>query len=442
MSPSDDAAAPARTSHASVPSVPATARALRILLVSDYYPPFIGGVQRQVQLLARELSARGHHVEVATVWSPGAARWEMDGPVAVHRVRQLRSVITRLARPGKHHPPPFPDPVIVVGLRHVIGRMRPDVVHAYGWFSYSCAAALTGSDIPLVLSVRDYGYSCATRTMLHRGRPCSGPRLAKCLVCASRYHGPAKGAVATIGVRLFRPLLVRRVRAIHSISRYIREVVRRDFIDDRNTELLHVVLPSFREADPRPPSEADPRIASYLSRLPAEPFIMFAGALRREKGLVPLLEAYRRLETPPPLVLIGTAERDTPTEFPAGVLVVHDFPHEAVMAAWGRCLFGVLPSLWPEPLGSVVYEAMSCGKAVIGTVPGGHADMIEDGVSGRLVPAGDVDALADAMRELIDRPALRALIGRNARERAAQFTAGSVVPELESVYLSLASRGA
>jgi len=152
------------------------------------------------------------------------------------------------------------------------------------------------------------------------------------------------------------------------------------------------------------------------------------------KGINQLLEAYARLASPPPLVLIGTFEFDSPREFPPGVIVLENLPHHAVMAAWERCLFGVIPSLWPEPLGSVVYEGMSRGKAVIGTAPGGHTDMIVHGETGLLVPSGDVDALTQAMTELIDQAELRERLGNAARERARLFTASVAVPQFERFY--------
>ena len=104
------------------------------------------------------------------------------------------------------------------------------------------------------------------------------------------------------------------------------------------------------------------------------------------------------------------------------------------MAAWDRCLFGVLPSLLPEPLGSVVYEGMSRGKAIIGTTPGGHTDMIVDGETGYLVPAGDVAALVEAMQRLIEQPSLRDRLGRAGRLRARLFTADVVIPQFEQAY--------
>jgi len=128
--------------------------------------------------------------------------------------------------------------------------------------------------------------------------------------------------------------------------------------------------------------------------------------------------AYETLDSPPPLVLIATLDPDTPGRFPPGVRVLTDFPHEAVMAAWERCLFGVLPSLLPEPFGTVVCEAMSRERPVIATKPGGHTDMVVDGETGLLVPRGDVQALADGMRVLISDAELRERLGKAARVRA------------------------
>ncbi len=154
-----------------------------------------------------------------------------------------------------------------------------------------------------------------------------------------------------------------------------------------------------------------------------------------------LLEAYSRLEDPPPLVLLGTREADTPAELPPGAMIAGPMPHWAVLAAWERSLFGVLPSLWPEPFGSVVHEAMSRGRAVIGTAPGGHADMIEHGATGLLVPGGDAGALAAAMRTLVQEDAMRERLGAAARERAEQFSSAAVVPRFEALYGKVVAAG-
>jgi glycosyltransferase involved in cell wall biosynthesis len=221
------------------------------------------------------------------------------------------------------------------------------------------------------------------------------------------------------------------------VSSYVREIVRRDFLDEDSMSSGHVIHDVIGSV---PDSHADGVAgADEPDGLPSEPFILFVGAFRRIKGVFELLAAYQLLDPAPPLVMIGTLEPDSPTEFPPGVHLLLDLPHEAVLAAasLSRCLFGVMPSRFPEPFGTVVCEVMSSGKPVIGTIPGGHSDMIEDGETGLLVPRGDVQALAEAMQSLIDDPAKRERFGKASRERARQFTAEVSIPRLERLYEQL-----
>src|SRR5450756_1835077 len=132
-----------------------------------------------------------------------------------------------------------------------------------------------------------------------------------------------------------------------------------------------------------------------------------------------------------------------PRAFPAGVTVLLDVPHPDVMAAWERCLFGVTPSLWADPLPGVVREAMSKGKPVVGTSAGGITEMILEGETGLLVPPRDADALAAAIQRLVADRGLTERLGRAAREHVKSFALEAVVPRYEAFYydsLSLARR--
>ena len=159
--------------------------------------------------------------------------------------------------------------------------------------------------------------------------------------------------------------------------------------------------------------------------------MLFVGALRREKGIDDLLAAHASLGKPIPLVLIGTRESDTPAQLPADVIVLENASLPEILGAWDRAAFGVFPSRLPEPLGSVVYEAMSRGRAVIGTRPGGHEDMITDGEDGLLVPAGDSEALRAAIRRLVEDERFATSTREAARARADEFVARVSVPRLE-----------
>jgi glycosyltransferase involved in cell wall biosynthesis len=254
------------------------------------------------------------------------------------------------------------------------------------------------------------------------------------MACAGDYYGAPKGWFAALGVYLSKPLLKRKMTGLHSISTYVQEVTARQLgKSGEDRRLFEVTIPSFQTEAPLEPIAAGDELTRWLDRLPAKPFILFVGAFRKVKGLETLFDAYGRLTDPPPLVLMGTYERDSPAEFPAEAVILTDVPHEAVMAAWDRAMFGVMPSLWPEPLGSTVVEGMLRGRPVIGTSIGGHTDMLDES-NGVLVPQGDVEALQQAMEGLIDDPGRREALGRAAAERAADFVADSVLPRFERAY--------
>jgi glycosyltransferase involved in cell wall biosynthesis len=379
---------------------------------------------------------RGHEVDVVTPWHGSLPSFEHAANLSVYRVRQLRTALPALIRnPEQRHQPPFPDPVTIVGLRRLIARIKPELIHAYGWMAFSVATALGRKRIPMLISARDYGYFCATRTLLRKNEPCSGPAPIKCTACAADYYGPPKGVAATAGVYMCRPALARKMTGLHSVSTYVHDVTV-EHMRGSDDGLVEVTIPSFQEV----PSSEGIDIEGWLARLPAEPFILFVGAFRKVKGLETLFDAYRQLDSPPPLVLMGTYERDSPTDFPPEAVVLTDVPNAAVMAAWDKAMFGVMPSLWPEPLGATVAEGMSRGRPVIGTQLGGHADMLTDS-AGMLVPQGDVAALREAMAKLIGDPQLREEMGRAAAERARSFRAENVLPRFEEAYRTVIAAG-
>ncbi len=412
---------------------------LRIFIASDHYPPFYGGAHRQTELLAHELQLRGHEVCVATVWHPGLPTEQDASGVAVRRVKQLRTWLPWLSI-GTHqrHQPPFPDPISIIGLRRLIKDFQPDIVHSYGWISYSVAVALWGKDIPMLISARDYGYFCPTRSLLHNDHTCSGPELFKCLQCATGEYGAPKGVVSTLSVISERSILLRKTRGIHSVSQYVQEAMEHHLLgnpslsqDGKKAGIIQNVIPSFLL-----PEESD-RDPDFSKRLPSEPFILYVGGLQHRKGVGSLLTAYQKLRQPPPLVLIGYPAKDMPAKYPPGVTVLMSVPHTDVMEAWDRCLFGVTPSLWPDPSPGVVREAMSRGRAIIVTSVGGSSEMINEDKNGLLVPPGDDQALALAMQRLVDDPGLRERLGKSGIEWSKQYMADNVVPQFERLYQQL-----
>jgi len=429
---------------------------LRLLIVTDSYPPFVGGADRQIEMIARDMAGRGHMVEVVTPWQPGLA--SVERPVDRLVVRRVRPLLTRIPwfyrDPGRRHHPPFPDPGTTLAIRRIVRRLRPDVVHTYGWISYSTALAMVGSQVPLLLSSRDQGHVCAVRHLVQFGRnDCSGPGPLKCLMCASRTYladelgvvkvtptatqrirAVGKAVVAVAALRVGAPLIRASVTRIHVASGYIRDACERWLIRGRAIPID--VIPSFLAEDAPSTIESD-----VLSLLPAEPFILFVGRIEPQKGIATLIGAWSALASRPPLVLVGPRSHLSPQTFPEGVHVLPSVTHATVLALWDRAWIGVVPSLGGEAFGAVAVEAMSRGRAIVASATGGLVDIVEDGRNGLLVPPGDSTALRDAMARLLADDVLRDTLGAAARERADQFRAEAILPRFEALYRAAADRG-
>jgi glycosyltransferase involved in cell wall biosynthesis len=105
-------------------------------------------------------------------------------------------------------------------------------------------------------------------------------------------------------------------------------------------------------------------------------------------------------------------------------------PKEKVIALYTHAAIFVCPSVY-EPFGIINLEAMACGIPVVATAVGGIPEVVEHGETGLLVPAETLDPaeveprhpgqfaldLATAVNTLLDDPALRARLARQARER-------------------------
>lgn len=396
---------------------------MRILMLTQSYAPIVGGVERVVEDLTGELRQRGHEVGIATLRQPGEPPERTENGATVHA---LDSTAYRL--PGvrldkeRRHSPPAPDPETVVQLRRLLRRERPDVVHAHNWLIHSYLPLDRRAGAALALSMHDYGLICATKRFLNQGAACTGPGYLKCVRCAANYYGPAKGPPVALATRLSEHRLRRHVDIFLPVSSAVRDLCR------IRPDEPHRVIPNFIRDLPPSPGE-DPRLA----QLPEKPFILYFGDVTVDKGAHLLVEAYRGLEDPPPLVLVGRCFLAEAAAVP-GVRVLGPLPHGLAMEALRRSLFTAVPSILPEAFGLAALETAAAGKPIVASNTGGLKDVVADGETGLLVAPGDGEALRSALRRLLADAALRARMGEAARAHAREFAPENVVPRFEEAY--------
>jgi glycosyltransferase involved in cell wall biosynthesis len=150
--------------------------------------------------------------------------------------------------------------------------------------------------------------------------------------------------------------------------------------------------------------------------------ILYVGRLAKEKGLDVLLRAAHELDATVVLAGSGPEEDTLRAIAPEGTRFLGHVGRDDLPAWYATADVLVLPSL-SEPWGMPLNEGAAAGLPLVSTDAAGAAwELIEDGVNGFRVPAGDVDALHEALERLVGDAAFRHAAGERSRALAARFT--------------------
>ena len=395
-------------------------------MISQFYPPIVGGEESIVQDLSRSLADRGHDVAVATIRHGDSPAIERNGSLTVYRIRPTTARLSSLfGDDGRRHAPPMPDPEGFLALRRIIATQQPDVIHGHNWLAHSLVPLTWFDDRPFVHSLHDYSLICATKRLMHFGHNCSGPAIAKCVRCSANHYGRTQGPLVSLGRSFSTPALRRAVDLFLPVSHV---VAQRSRLSAGGTpyEIVPNFLPDawFRRGQ----SEM-----ADLSGLPRGKFILFAGDLSEDKGVGTLIEAYRRSGSDLPLILVGRASGvSVPGD--AGIQVLPPLARSAMPEAWRRCSIAVVPSIVEETFGLVALEAMAARCATITSSAGNLSELVRTGETGVVVPPGNAVALAEALARLSSDEGLRERLGSAAARAATAYSESAIVPRVEQIY--------
>lgn len=406
---------------------------MHILFLSNDYPPYhAGGYEELCQDVAHGLQRRGHCVTVLTTRERVGNSWDLESGV----VRRLLPEVTSGDR--------WATPRLILGrarreqrnrriVAEVLDSEEPDSAVIWGMWNLTpaIAADLETALGPRVLYyVADYWPTLPDAITQHLNAPARRPATRRLKALLAR-------VMAKPGRRLADGL---RFPHVACVSQVVLDTLNGAGIGMGHAEVVHNGIDPVQFA----PVSTNPGAIEPPTRF------LLAGRLTQDKGVMVAIEALSialRSGHDLRLTLAGGATleeersiRDAIRSLDlehhvsmTGRVARHQMP--AVMANHHALL---VPSVWADPLPRIAQEGMAMGLAVIASRIGGLPDLIENDISGLLVPPGDAEALAGAMSKLAASPLLIHDLARAGRLRVvSSFDINSTADGIEQRLLDM-----
>ncbi|MDB5710394.1 MAG: hypothetical protein JWL96_2464 [Sphingomonas bacterium] len=363
---------------------------MRVLVLHNRYR-IAGGEDVAVAAEVALLRGRGHDVTLVEVDNADIA-----GPAA-----RAGAALGTAWRPARRR-----------WAQHLVERTGAEVVHVHNFFPLLSPSVIDGArdaGAAVVQTLHNYRAICANGLLMRAGRVCES--------CIGRVGWPA------LRHRCYRGSVIGSAAVVA-----MQQVIRRSGIWDWPGTRL-IALTAFARAKLIEGGLTADRlvikpnfIQPIAAALPPETRegILFVGRLSPEKGIDILLNAARALPHRRFTIVGGGDDIRWRAAAPGNVAFTGAISGEAARAAMARAALLVMPSLWYEGFPMTLLEGFARATPVIASRIGSLAELVEDGVTGRLVAPGDPAALATTIEAMMTDPAASTRMGEAARAVAAE----------------------
>ena len=372
---------------------------MNIGFIEPFYPSKVsgGGAGTYVQLVARELVRRGHKAVVFAAYVPGEGReYYVDEGVHVYRLKNtslhyfvgripvLGNIFAKAVRSLEY------SGIFLKKLKEVQKEHSIDIIEHVETGNILFAIS---NYVPFVMKLHGSNYT------------------------VKKFFGE-KITIGDVLERFLERIVIKKAIAVTSPSAFLAHEVFKE-CGLKKTPLIQ-------------PSPVDPECLKSSINTPNEqdPVVLYAGRFEKRKGVHVLMEAATKVIAQYPNVTFRFFGSDTSDmnkeemlsyfsrhQIADKVQIFGHIPKENLLRQYQKASIVVLPSAYDtSPL--VIYEAMGCGKSVVATNVGGIPELIDDQLTGLLVPYGDVRALTDAILKLLLNEQLRKEMGLRGREKA------------------------
>lgn len=299
-------------------------------------------------------------------------------------------------------------------IERLIMDTQPDIVHIQNikrLISPSILDSIKKFGIPIIYTLHDYHLVCPNYRLFSKGKLCEDCK------DDNYYNAVLKKCVRN---SFSLSILAYIEQCVHSAIKIFEKnidifIAPSKFLRDKMIEcgmgpgrIIHI--PNFVCLDNR---ETKYEFSSY---------IVYIGRLVKEKGLITLIQAMKKI-TNVKLLIIGEGEHRKELEYLVDKEGINNIEfkgyisEENIKTAVKNAMFLVVPSEWYEVFGIVIIESFSMAKPVIGANIGGIPELIDDNVNGLLFKPGDAGDLAEKIIYLSDNKDKLREFGENARRK-------------------------
>ncbi len=362
-------------------------RLLKILLVHNRYGAY-SGEEAAVDRLEATLLRHGHEVR----------RYERDSATLGSRSSVARAFFSSLYSPRARR-----------DMGRLLDEFRPDIVHVHNLYPLISPAILPlirEQGTPLVMTVHNFRLICPTGLFYSHGEVCERCSGGREYWCALRDCTGQRGKSLAYALRNAWARL--RGHYAKTVDRFVcLTAFQCQRLDDGSGRFV-VLRNSADDVD------GDEDTLGGLGD-----YVGFVGRLTREKGVETLAGLCRRLPDIP-FVFAGVHDDRTARLFDGleNVTLLGHQPADTLPDFYRRARLMVLPSLCYEGSPLALMEAMQQARPVVCSAVGGLSEIVDDGVTGLLASAGDVDDFSRRVEQLWRDPALCRRLGEAGRDKA------------------------
>ncbi|MFH1770950.1 MAG: glycosyltransferase [archaeon] len=385
---------------------------LKILLVSEYFPPKVfGGGEISAHSLAKALAGKNHEVFVLTSWFKGLKKFE----------KKEGFRILRLLKTGSE-----PSSILSNLKRNFVFQksLKKEIIKLDKRENFDAIHFLNTTSIPnfrlkkkTFATINGYTNFCPKRNLFYKEEEvCTGCNPKKFLKCItnSKVVGKSKMKWYLKNNPVFWYYIYRtykknnnnlkNVKTYFAISGFIRDLLQKNGVKKNNIATIPNII-KIKNPDKRFDIMEKGIIVTYIGP-----------ALGKFKGVEMLIKSFNNVKGNAKLLIFGDGPEKEYLKTLAGknIRFYKTVPYEYLYSIYEQSDIIVHPALWPEPLSRVMVEALFFGKPMVATNNGGNSEGIIDGENGFLFK--NEKELTEKLSKIISSSKLRKQMGEKSKE--------------------------